>query len=100
MFADMAGEVMELHADSRYFHIGADETFHLGQCERCREFAEKHGKSKLFVDYVNKVGEFIKSRGKTPILWYDYLTNYPKEVDNLSRDFCIMYWEYRMGSWR
>ncbi len=97
MFADMAGEVMDLHADCRYFHIGADETFHLGQCDRCREFAEKHGKSKLFVDYVNKVGEFIKSKGRTPILWYDYLTNYPQETEGLSRDFLIMYWQYRTG---
>ncbi len=97
MFKEMACEVMELHADSRFFHIGADETFHLGQCDRCREFAEKHGKSKLFVDYVNKVGAFIKSKGKIPILWYDYLTNYPRETEGLSRDLWIMYWEYRMG---
>ena len=94
----MACEVMELHADSRYFHIGADETFHLGQCDRCREFAEKHGKSKLFVDYVNKAGAFIKSKGKTPVLWYDYLTNYPRQAEGLSRDFQIMYWQYRTGS--
>jgi len=98
MFSDMAGEVMELHADSRYLHIGADETFHLGQCARCSEFAKKHGKSRLFVDYVNKVSEFVKSKGKNPILWYDYLTNYPREVDNLSRDLWIMYWQYRTAS--
>jgi hypothetical protein len=98
MFKDMAGEVMEMHADSRFFHVGADETWRLGECTQCREFAEKHGKSRLFVDYMNKVGAFIKEKGRIPILWYDMLTNYPGETDGLSRDFRIMYWEYRMGS--
>jgi len=98
MFREMASEVMEIHADAKFFHAGADETFFLGQCPRCKEYVAKHGLSALFVDYMNRVGSIITAKGKIPILWYDYLTNVPKDTPNLSRDFWIMYWEYRMGS--
>ena len=98
MFQDMASEVMEVHGDARFFHVGADEPFLLGQCDRCRAFVEKHGASRLFVEYMNQVGSFVKGKGKIPVLWYDYLTNFPRDVDRLSRDLWIMYWEYRMGS--
>ena len=33
----MIDQIMELHADSKYIHIGCDEVFQLGMCSSCKE---------------------------------------------------------------
>ncbi|MDD5686513.1 MAG: beta-N-acetylhexosaminidase [Elusimicrobia bacterium] len=92
-FKDMAGEVIELHP-YKYFHIGADEAYFLGECEQCKEFVKKEGKSKLYIDYINKVSKFIKSKGKIPVMWHDMLRDFPEAIDSLDKDICIVYWNY------
>lgn len=46
VFTEIFSEVAALHP-SRYFHIGCDETFLLGSCPECAEYAAEFGKSKL-----------------------------------------------------
>merc|ERR1712020_657257 len=33
----MIDQIMELHADSKYIHIGCDEVFQLGMCSSCKK---------------------------------------------------------------
>ncbi len=94
VFAGLAEEIIDVCPDSRYFHIGADETRYLGVCPRCRKRAEKVGKGGLFVEHVNKVCRWVKERGFTPILWDDMPCTYPEMLDVLDKNAVIMYWDY------
>lgn len=93
LFTEIFAEVAALHP-SEYFHIGADETFLLGKCKWCKEYVEKYGKSRLFVDYVVKMCEAVKALGKRPVLWADIITKYPEAIDRLPKDAILVDWNY------
>jgi hypothetical protein len=94
LFVAMAGEIMALHPDSRYFHIGADETRLLGKCERCAPQAAEKGKASLYADHVGRVIAWVKERGKTPLFWGDMLLNHPEISPLFDRDAVVVDWDY------
>lgn len=57
LIEEMVTQVMQLHSDSQWFHLGADEVWHLGQCERCRTVMvdKQWGKDHLYVDYLSRI---------------------------------------------
>ncbi len=91
---EMIHQVCGKHHIAKYFHIGSDEVYQLGSCPRCREFVAKQGKSKLYIDWINKVAKIVKAEGKTPIIWSDYLIKYPESLPALDKDIVVMYWDY------
>lgn len=93
LFTEIFSEVAALHP-SEYFHIGGDETWLLGKCKWCKEYAEKHGKSALFVDYVVKMCDIVTSLGKRPVLWADIITKYPEAIDKLPKNAILVDWNY------
>lgn len=93
VFRSIFSEVAELHG-SKYFHIGADETYLLGQCPKCREFAEKYGKSRLFVEYVNAMCSLVREMGKTPVIWADIILEHPEAINDLPKDVVFVDWNY------
>ena len=93
MFTEIFKDMAELHP-SRYFHIGADETYLLGSCKECAEKVRKEGKSKLFVDYVKAMCEIVESMGKQPVLWADIILKYPEAVQELPEDVIFVDWNY------
>ena len=93
IFREIFAEVAALHP-SKYFHIGADETFLLGSCAKCQEVVKEHGKSRLFVDYVNAMSEIVMEMGKTPVIWADIILKYPESVAELSKDIVFVDWNY------
>ncbi|PSN37572.1 Hexosaminidase D [Blattella germanica] len=68
---DMVRQVMELHPNARYLHIGCDEVFHIGACSRCSHTDPKA----LFAQHVASVAHFVRSTypGVTPLIWDDML---------------------------
>ncbi len=90
------GIFQEIAADhpSPYIHIGGDETYLLGHCPACRAKAEKHGKSKLYVDYFKRVARAVTSLGKRPILWADMLLKNPEAAAAMPRECVFMDWNY------
>ena len=93
VFKEIFKEVAELHP-SKYFHIGCDETFLLGKCKHCAEYAEKHGKSKLFVEYVKAMCKIVLDMGKTPIIWADIILKYPENLGELPKELIYLDWNY------
>ena len=51
------------------FHIGADEVFLIGECERCRG----RDKGEIFAEWVNKLAGYLRDRGVTTYMWGDRL---------------------------
>ncbi len=93
VFKEMAEEMMAVHS-SPYFHIGADETYFLGHCPKCRKIVEKEGEIGLFLKYVNRVCDFIVSKGKIPVLWDDMFCKSPGKIKKLHPKATICYWDY------
>ncbi|MDQ1329632.1 MAG: Beta-N-acetylhexosaminidase, partial [Candidatus Poribacteria bacterium] len=94
IFTELAEEILAYFPDSRFMHIGADETRHLGVCPRCREMEKKTSKGSLYVNYINKVCDWLMERNVRPILWDDILCRHPYILNELHQDACIMYWDY------
>ncbi|GFS21284.1 hexosaminidase D-like [Elysia marginata] len=72
----MLDQVMKLHPDVSEFHIGCDEVFHLGLCDKCmaRMSQDSIGKDQLFFDHIKKVASYLRNKYpqlKTIIVWDD-----------------------------
>src|SRR5258706_11881748 len=50
-------------------HIGSDETYELGTCNVCRAKAAEIGKSGLYLLFVNKAAQHLKSSGRKVMVW-------------------------------
>ncbi len=100
LWNNMCTELLECFAEhGPYFHIGADEPMHLGDCPNCR----KLGPNASYLYRINKCIDFICAHGKTPIMWDDIVRkSFAGEEsahlrDNLNSRVVIMYWQYGYG---
>lgn len=65
---DLALEMAEAFgADT--MHVGMDEVFDVGKCDRCRGVPT----DVLFADWVNGLARALKAKGVTPMMWSDRL---------------------------
>ena len=89
-------EMRSLHPNSKYFHIGGDETRNLGKCPRCAEFAEKHSREELFFHHIERVCRCVTGEGVRPILWHDMLARTGRFdlLAKLPKETVLFYWEY------
>lgn len=55
----------------RYFHMGMDEIFYIGKCERCAGADP----GELFAAWVNKLADHLLAKGIIPMMWGDRLLN-------------------------
>src|SRR5690242_6379827 len=60
LFTDLFTELAATHP-SKYFHIGGDETYLLGHCDRCKAMAAKEGTSKLYIDHIKMLCDIVIS---------------------------------------
>ena len=88
-----ADEIMELFPESKYFHVGADETDLLGHCPRCRK-RMRNGEDTLdiYLTHMNKVWDHVMERGYTAIFWDDIVAlNFtPVRVRRIPKG-CLLY---------
>ena len=66
-------QVLTLHPNSKYLHIGCDEVYHLGGCAECQGLPRSH----LFVNHVSRVARYVKDVHKRRvIIWDDMLRGF------------------------
>ena len=78
---------------SRYFNIGADETFDLGK-GNSRKLAEEKGTSRLYVDFVRELCGYVVSKGKIPMFWGDIICEFPETICELPPETICLNWGY------
>ena len=88
----MIGEYMELFS-SRQFNICADETFDLGQ-GRSRKAVEELGKSRVYINYVKELAQFLVDHGRRPMFWGDVILNFPEMIKELPKEMICLNWGY------
>lgn len=78
---------------SNFFNIGGDETFDLGM-GRSADLVEELGKGWVYLDFLLKIYEQVKARGRTMMFWGDIINQYPKLVAMLPKDVIALEWGY------
>ncbi len=66
---DLWDDALRATPGSEYIHIGSDETYELGACDRCRAKAAETGKSGLYLTFVNKAARHLKKKGRKVMAW-------------------------------
>ena len=87
-------EMLALHPNSKYINIGGDETRQLGKCPKCAAYAKEHGIGRLYSQLMNRVIDYICSKGMTPMIYDDMLCAHPDALDTLDKRAIIVYWDY------
>ena len=93
-------QVMSLHPDVKYLHVGCDEVYHMGECASC--MAQGLSRTELFVSHVTKVAKYVKSKYKVNvIIWDDMLRNFmATEMEPLAKLVQPMVWVYAEDVYR
>jgi len=75
LIEEMITQVVHLHPDLEYIHIGCDEVYHMGVCPYCVDKMTKMnwGKNEVFIDHVKWVANFVISTFGhiRPMIWDD-----------------------------
>ncbi|KAL7298818.1 hexosaminidase D-like [Trichogramma pretiosum] len=98
---NMIDQVIGLHPGLKYLHIGADEVYQIGECNRCLQTMSKFqwSKRQLFLKHVHDVASYIKDKYPhiTILMWDDEFRDIdPQEIINsgLNRLVEPVIWKY------
>jgi hypothetical protein len=92
LIADWYRELNDLFP-SQFFHIGADETFELGQGQS-REAARTRGVGAVYFEHLNRVRELLKPYNRKLIFWGDIALNHPDLIGSIPKDLLVANWDY------
>jgi hexosaminidase len=77
----------------KFFHIGEDETFELGQGQS-RDAAKDRGVGAIYFEHLNRVREVLKPYNRRLMFWGDIALNHPDLISNIPKDMIVMNWQY------
>ncbi len=74
---------------SNYFNICCDETFDLAK-------GRNQGKDSatLYIDFVSKIIEYVRQKGKTVMMWGDIALKHPELLPRIPNDTILLNWGY------
>lgn len=92
LVADLYRELNELFP-GQFFHIGADETFELGEGQS-REAAKARGVGAIYFEHLNRVRDVLKPYNRRLMFWGDIALHHPDLIGNIPKDMIVMNWQY------
>ncbi|HVU18046.1 MAG TPA: family 20 glycosylhydrolase [Candidatus Didemnitutus sp.] len=75
-------------------HVGLDESFHLGKCERCRDEVRRIGLAGHFAGHVRRLHAIAGSHGLQLGMWADMLYFTPEAITLLPSGITAYDWYY------
>ncbi len=89
----LAGLYAELlpNFSSRLFNVGCDETFDIGQ-GRSKSECDRRGVMEVYLDYLNRVNDLVRSHGRRMMFWGDIIVKKPELLDRLPKDAIALEW--------
>jgi hexosaminidase len=66
---DLWKDAIEATPGSEYIHIGSDETYELGECEKCKAKAEEIGRSGLYQLFINRAAKYLTTQKRKVMAW-------------------------------
>ncbi|MEI6422732.1 MAG: family 20 glycosylhydrolase [Lentisphaerota bacterium] len=79
---------------SAHLHLGLDEAWDLGFCERCDEHRRLHGLSSLFMRHLERIHGIASALGKRIWFWDDMFELFPEEISRIPKDAVVCHWCY------
>lgn len=82
--------------NSPFFIINCDETEQLGT-GRAKKLVDEKGADQVYVDFINKCYEMVKSEGTNAIrlaMWGDIVAKNPEMMHRLPKDMTYIMWAY------
>ncbi len=92
LISDWYRELNELFP-GRFFHIGEDETFELGEGQS-REQVRARGVGAVYFDHLRRVEEILKPYNRRLMFWGDIALNHPDLIGSVPKDLIAMNWAY------
>lgn len=92
LIADWYRELSELFP-GQFFHIGADETFELGEGQS-REAVKERGVGAVYFEHLRRVREILAPYKRRLMFWGDIALRHPDLIGNIPRDMIAMSWTY------
>jgi hypothetical protein len=89
---DMFDELLP-NFSSRLVNVGCDETMDLGK-DRSKAEAEKRGVGRVYLDFLLKIYDEVKKRGRTMQFWGDIILHHPELIPELPKDVIALEWGY------
>ncbi len=77
------------------FMAGCDETYDIGE-GRSREQCERHGRERVYLEYIKGLNEVVKKHGRKMMMCADILVSYPELVRDIPADVAMVDWGYGM----
>jgi len=90
----LCDEIIDVMKPPRYFHLGGDETWELGNSKRCGPFMRKQGRGGLYLRHMRPLWEHIHQRGLVPIIWADMALTHPEIIAGIPKYVVLMDWDY------
>jgi hypothetical protein len=81
------------HFSSRLLNVGCDETFDLGM-GKSKEECERRGKENVYLEFLLKIYERVRARGKVMQFWGDIILHRPELIPQLPKDMIALNWGY------
>lgn len=77
-----------------FLHIGADETFELGQ-GRTKPLVQQKGKGQVYLDFIKQIRAAMSDSHRQLIFWGDIAQHYPELLHQLPHNMIAMPWNYK-----
>lgn len=87
-FDELAGEY-----PGPFLHIGADETFELGQGQTAA-VVKQRGLGAVYIDFLSRIHEALSPLHRRLLFWGDVAMNSPALVPRLPHDMIAVAWHY------
>jgi hypothetical protein len=78
---------------SQFFHVGADETWELGEGQS-REAAQKVGVGGVYLEYLQRITEILRPYGKRLFFPSDIVLKHPEVIPKLPKELIVFVWVY------
>ena len=92
LIADWYRELNELFP-GKFFHIGEDETFELGEGQS-REAARTRGVGAVYFEHLNRVRDLLKPYNRKLMFWGDIALNHPDLIGQVPKEMIVANWDY------
>jgi len=82
---------------SNKINICCDETFDLGK-GKSASMAQKMNYGEMYLFYVNRLVEYLQTKGKEVMIWGDIVKSHPKDLGKLNAQVTCLNWYYDYGT--
>jgi len=69
---DMYQDMIDATPGVDYFLVSTDEIYYAGICGKCEDEYNIENRSQIWVDYLNRVNQWMNQRGRRVMAWVEY----------------------------